>query len=127
MKIVIIFASLSLNWLLCQQLLADTLSQLESSNSLVNTEKQQPLVSDWAKLSFNQPAKNRTQTRVNLNYLSGQTRSIANHGEISIGVIGCKLDCLTGKIVVIYPQSDLANLGIHAGDSFLAISGQPMV
>jgi hypothetical protein len=36
-------------------------------------------------------------------------------------------DYVTGKFLIIYPNSDLANFSICLGDSFLAIKGQSII
>ena len=65
------------------------------------------------------------QTRVNLNNRPGQFQD--NHGAAPIGVMGCMFDPIAGTFLAVYPGSDLLRFGIHPGDSYLAIAGQPIV
>jgi len=71
-----------------------------------------------------QQSASNTRITVHLN-CPGQLQ--ATHGQAPIGVIGCKFDFITGKFVIVYPGSDLLRYGIHPGDSYLAIEGQPTV
>ena len=96
-------------------------------DTLSHNPEQQSLVSDNAKLAFNQPRNNIMWTRVNVANRPSQFQARVNHGEAPVGVIGCMFDPIAGTFLAVYPGSDLLRFGIHPGDSYLAISGQPIV
>lgn len=65
------------------------------------------------------------QTRVNLNAKIGQFQD--NHGCQPVGIMGCMLDPISATFLAVYPGSDLLRFGIHPGDGYLSVRGQPVV
>jgi hypothetical protein len=48
-----------------------------------------------------------------------------NHGEVAVGVIGYTFDDSSGKILTIYPGSDLIKKGVRIGDYIVSVDGHP--
>lgn len=102
------------------------------SRSAVREDAQQSDANDRAQGSLQSEGASSGSQQSQFDFQSQRLSGQAEHGELPIGVLGCRILCSlfgarSALILKIYPGSDLVRVGVKPGDKIIGINGHRFV